>query len=430
MKLVQITPGAGGMYCGNCFRDNALVAALKQLGHETLLVPLYLPMTLDEESQAPGARIFYGGVSVFLEQKIPWFRRAPAWVHRWLASPRLLKLAAGRAASTRPEQVGDLTLSMLQGEQGFQARELEQLIDFLRTSFRPDFIGLSNGMLLGLARQLKAATGARIVGTLQGEDSFLDALPDHFRVACWKTLGERAADADVLIAPSQYYAERLSARLALPAGRIRVVPNGIRMDGFEPRSYGPAAGGPLTIGFFARMCREKGLDTLVEAFRRVAKRGRVPAPLLKVGGSCGPSDLPLVEELKAKLRADGILDRVSWHPNLDRATKADFFRSLDVFSVPALYGEAFGLYLIEAMAAGVPVVQPRHAAFPEIIETTGGGVLVEPGRPEALAEGLEDLLADAPRRAALGQAGAAGARRCYSVEHMSKSLLEACGISC
>src|SRR6187399_721060 len=103
MNLIQITPGAGGMYCGNCFRDNALVAALRKRGHQTLMVPLYLPMTLDEADQSAGIPTFFNGVNVYLEQKSAFFRHAPEWLHRLLASPTLLKWAAGRAAKTRAE---------------------------------------------------------------------------------------------------------------------------------------------------------------------------------------------------------------------------------------------------------------------------------------------------------------------------------------
>src|SRR5213078_1773226 len=124
MNIVQITPGAGGMYCGNCFRDNALVAALRELGHQVLMVPLYLPMTLDEEDQSRGTPIFFSGINVYLEQKSAFFRHAPGWFHKMLASRGLLKWAAGKAAAkTRAEDLGELTLSMLRGEEGKQARE-------------------------------------------------------------------------------------------------------------------------------------------------------------------------------------------------------------------------------------------------------------------------------------------------------------------
>ena len=94
------------MYCGNCFRDNALVRALRELGHTTLMVPLYLPMTLEEQDQSAGTPIFFGGVSVYLEQKSALFRHAPAWLHQLLAAPRFLKWASSFAAKTRAEDLG------------------------------------------------------------------------------------------------------------------------------------------------------------------------------------------------------------------------------------------------------------------------------------------------------------------------------------
>src|SRR5689334_12726206 len=119
MNIIQITPGAGAMYCGNCFRDNALVAALRKSGHQAVMVPLYLPLTLDEDDQSAGTPIFFTGINVYLEQKSALFRHAPGWLHNLFASRPLLKWAAGKTASTRAEDLGEITLSMLRGENGF-----------------------------------------------------------------------------------------------------------------------------------------------------------------------------------------------------------------------------------------------------------------------------------------------------------------------
>ena len=176
MRIVQITPGAGKMYCGACLRDNALVAELRRLGHSATMTPLYLPLTLDEPDQSAGTPLFYGGISVYLEQHSALLRHGPPWLHRWLAAPALLKLAAGPATSTRPENLGAITLSMLRGEAGNQARELDELIDWLRGE-KPGVICLSNALLLGLARRLRSELRVPVICTLQGEDWFLDALP-------------------------------------------------------------------------------------------------------------------------------------------------------------------------------------------------------------------------------------------------------------
>lgn len=409
------------MYCGNCLRDNALVNELRRLGHYAVMVPLYLPLTLDEEDQSAGNRIFFGGVNVYLEQKSAWFRRAPTWLHDLLNRPSLLKWAAGRAAKTRPADVGDLTLSMLRGEAGNQARELADLIAWLKTQPRIDAITLSNALLVGMVRRLKADLGVPVVCALQGEDSFLDALPDQHREPCWRTLAERAADVDLFVTPSRYFGELMSRRLGLPPEKIRIVHNGISLEGYDPPPA-PLPGAPPVLGFFARMCREKGMDTLVEVFIAIRRRGRLKDLKLRIGGSCGPADQPLVDTMRHRLQAEGLLDEVEFCPNLSRPEKIAFLKSLTVFSVPATYGEAFGLYVIEALAAGVPVVQPRTASFPELVETTGGGVLCEPESPEALSMALEELLLNPENRNRLAQAGRAAVTARFSSRAMAKQM--------
>jgi glycosyltransferase involved in cell wall biosynthesis len=308
--------------------------------------------------------------------------------------------------------------------------------------------------LIGMARRLKADLGAPVACALQGEDSFLDGLPEPHRTACWRTLAERAAEVDLFIAPSRYYGNLMRGRLGLRPERVRVVHNGINLAGYERevQSAGsPPSGGPnihqpissirhpelrlthhesrppspLVLGFFARMCPEKGLDTLVEAYLVLRQRGRVGNLKLRLGGSCGPADEAFVNSLRERLQASGLLADVEFYPNVDRAAKVGFLRSLSVFSVPARYGEAFGLYVIEAMAAGVPVVQPRVAAFPELIEATGGGVLCAADDPRALAVGIEELLLDHAGGQALGEAGRRAVFERFSAEAMSRAMAQA-----
>ena len=433
MNVVQITPGAGGMYCGNCFRNNALVAELRTLGHQVLMVPLYLPMTLDEADQSRGTPIFFNGINVYLEQKSSFFRNAPQWLHRVLESPALLKWAAGRAAKTRPEEVGDLTISMLRGEEGNQSRELDQLIGWLTTRPHPDVICLSNALLVGLVRRLKQGLRSPVVCMLQGEDYFLDSLPQARRDEAWKTLAGRAAEVDLFIAPSRYFADLMTRRLALPPDRVRVIYNGINLEGYEGGRSSAVSGqlqrttdnGQRTIpvlGYFARMCREKGLDRLVEAFILLKRRERTRDLKLRVGGGLGPADEPFVAALRERLKSNGVLHDVEFHPNADRASKQAFLRSLTVFCVPALYGEAFGLYVIEALAAGVPVVQPRAASFPELIEATEGGLLYEAGDVKSLADAIEGLVLSPARLREFGEKGREAVRRDFSAERMAENV--------
>lgn len=422
MNIVQITPGAGGMFCGGCLRDNALVAALRQAGHHVLMVPLYLPITLDEPDESAGTPVFYSGINVYLEQKSALFRRLPAWMLKPFSTRAALRWASGRAATTRAADAGELTLSMLRGEEGHQARELDALITWLKTQPKPDVLCLSNALLAGMARQFKAELNAPVTCLLTGEDMFLDALPDGLRETAWQTLSERCRDVDLFLAPTRYFGDLMQRRLALRPEQVRLVPSGIRLAGFEvPR--GEAR--PPTLGYFARMCREKGLDTLVEAYLLLKRRDKARELRLHVGGSCGPTDEPLVAALKQKLAEAGVLDHARFFPNVDRAGKLEFFQSLTVFSAPALYGEAFGLYLLEAWATGVPVVQPRHAAFPELLEATGAGLLCEPGDPKSLADAIERLLQDPSHAQQLGQRGRTAVEQQFSIERMAANLVAA-----
>jgi glycosyltransferase involved in cell wall biosynthesis len=410
------------MYCGGCFRDNALVAALRKLGHDTLMLPLYLPLTLDEADQSAGTPIFFSGVNVYLAQKLPWFRRAPDWVRRMLSSEGLLKMLGRYAGNTRAEDVGDLTVSMLRGETGNQAREVDEVVTWLKANHRCDLLSLSNVLLAGMARRLKAELRVPIVCMLQGEDTFLDGLPDAQRTTAWKVLRERARDIDLFIAPSRYFGDLMAKRLELPPERIRVVYNGINLDGYasrEPRVEQPAA---PALGYFARMCPEKGLGLAVDVFIELKKRAKISGLRFRVGGGCGPSDEKFVATQRAKMEVAGVLNDCEFFPNVSREEKIRFLQSLDVFCTPALYGEAFGLYVIEALATGVPVVQPRHAAFPEIIEATGGGLIAEPNAA-ALAQSVESLLLNRERARALGEAGQRAVLQHFSVQRMAEGVL-------
>ncbi len=423
LRIIQLTPGAGKMFCGACLRDNTLVNALRAQGHSVVMAPMYLPLTLEEADPTEGTRIFFGGINVYLEQQSAFFRTSPTWFHRMLSAPALLDLAAGFAGKTRAEELGPLTISMLRGEDGNQARELDDLIPWLKSE-KPDVICLSNSLLSGLVRRIKAEVRAPVICSLQGEDYFLDALPMEDRATAWQVAAEKAADLDFLIAPSQYYANLMSARLKVSEARMRVVYNGINLEGYDAPA--PANSGPPVLGFFARMCRDKGIDLLVNAFIRLKKRPGLENVKLRVGGSCGPMDQIVVEELREMLKANQMLDDAEFCPNLTRAQKLDFLRSLTVFSEPARQPEAFGLPVIEAMAAGVPVVQPDQGAFPELVKRTGGGQLYRTGDMEALIDTLEIFLRAPNQARTMGAAGQTAVRHRFNSTLMAAEFAKVC----
>lgn len=420
MHLVTLTPGTGNFFCGNCLREQALAIALRRRGHEVTLVPMYLPRVTEDDAEAVEGPLFFGGVTCYLEQQCACFARMPRWLDRALNTPALLRVLARFSHMTRSRDLGEMTLSMLRGEDGRQAAELAKLITWLKTQPAPDAIGLSSLLLVGLARRLHAAFNVPVICTMQGEDAFLDSLPQPYRQQCWQLLAERSVDVTRFVTGSRYYCDVIRARTGLAAERVAVIPNGITLDGYNsgtPRQ-------PPAIGFLARMIPGKGLGVLVDAFLELRRRNQVPGVRLRIAGTKTPADERFIRQQQQKLAAAGLAAAVDWLPNVTLAEKIAFLQGLTVLSVPATYGESYGLYLIEAWACGVPVVQPRHAAFPELIEATGGGVLCAPNDPPALAEALESLLLDPARAHALGAAGRVAVERDYSAARMAERVEE------
>ncbi len=423
MKIIQLTPGTGNFHCGTCLRDHALATELRKLGHEVLMVPLYLPLVTDEEEVVNRAPIFFGGINVYLQEKSPLFRKLPNGFKRFLNSESLLKLAARNHGMTAAKDLGELTLSMLRGEEGLQKSELENLVRWLKSQGPIDLLLLSNSLLVGMARQIKRELQIPIICTLQGEDSFLDALPELFRIEAWSILTECSRQIDGFVAVSHFYGKTMQQRLKCPEEKIHVVYNGIRLDAYTPRETLPD---PPCLGYLARMCHGKGLEILVEAFIRIKKRNRIKGLKLRIAGSKTKADEPFIRTLSSRLAGQGLSKDVEFLPNLDLKSKQAFLKNISILSVPVVAQEAFGLYVLEALAAGVPVVQPYHSAFPELIEATGGGILYKPNEPAALASALEGLLLNPKEIGRLGQCGQRTVRQDFTAECMARNFLQVC----
>jgi glycosyltransferase involved in cell wall biosynthesis len=416
MRLVHLTAGTGSFFCGTCLRDHALVKALRRLGHDALIVPLYLPLVLDDSGRHEESPLFFGGINVYLQQKSAFFRHTPQWLDKLLDSPALLRQAGRKAGMTNPGELGEMTLSMIKGEHGHQVKELDKLVAWL-VEQKPDVVCLSNSLLIGVARRVREELRVPIICSLQGEDAFLDSLSEPYRERCWQLAQERAADVDRFVAPSRYYNALMQERLRLAPEKIVVIYNGIDLDGFAPAVVPPKF---PTVGYLARMCPDKGLDTLVEAFLRLAPR--VPHARLKTGGTQTDADRAFVSDLRDRLERAGIANAVKFLPNLTHAEKQQFLRGLTVLSVPTRSGEAFGLFVIESLASGVPVAQPNSGAFPELIELTGGGVLCAQGDAGSLADALEKLLLDPAYAAELGRCGREIVNARFTSDAMARSF--------
>ncbi len=421
MKIAYITAGAGGMICGNCLRDNTLAAAMIELGHDVRLIPAYMPIRTDEPDVS-GDRIFYGGINVFLQQKISLFRHTPWWLDRLLDRPSLLRWVSKFAVKTRPEELGEMTLSVLEGAEGPQRKELRKLIEWLKTD-PPDLVHLTNSMFAGMAPAIKSALKIPVFCSLQGEDYFLENLPAPYSERAFDKLLEKAPAVDMFISPSRDHAAAMAPRLGIPEGDIRVVASGLNLEDLKPApKSGPEV---FRIGYLARVCPEKGLALLAEAFHLIRSHREASSPRvqLHVAGWLGPEHGAYLEDIQRQINGWGLEEDFKYLGDVGRNEKVEFLQGLDVLSVPAVYRASKGLYVLEALACGVPVVQPRLGVFPELIEATGGGLLFEPENAAQLTRTIESLIGDRTESERMGRAGREAVVRQFHSRRMAEETL-------
>ena len=422
MKIVHLIPGSGGtFYCQNCMRDNELIKALRQLENDVLMVPLYLPLSVEASGVLGDTPVFYGAINIYLKEKIPFYRYAPMWIEKLLDSEPMLKMAARKSGSTRASGLEEMTLSMLDGEKGRQATELDHLIKFFKEELKPDVVHLSNALLLGLARRLKNDLNIPVICSLQDENEWIDPMREKYRNQVWAKMAERAKDVDAFIAASQYYSKKSQQTMDIPADKIHVVYGGIDLSIYE---QAPLTFDPPVIGYLCRMSEYFGLGIIVDAFIKLKKEAKyADLKLSLIGGYTGDDKL-FVKKMVKKFTAEGIIDDVKIYENFDIKYRLQFLKSLSLLSVPVLGGEAFGAYQVEALASGVPIVQPNLGGYPEFIEATGGGILYEPNDPEHLAKALSSMLDDQERIRAMGKKGRKSVMEQYSMENMANRILD------
>lgn len=420
MRIAYITAGAAGMYCGSCLHDNTLASTLIAQGHDAILVPTYTPITTDEPDVS-SKRVFFGGINVYLQERFRLFRYTPWFVDRLLDFRPLLRWVSRFAIKTDYADLGGLTVSMLEGENGHQRKEVAKLVHWLARDIRPEIVNLSNVLLSGAVHEIKRVLGVPVVASLQGDDIFLEALPEPFRTRSLELIRDHCKEIDGFLSTSNYYADFMSEYLSIPRERIQVVYPGLNLKGHgrtEPR----VPGKPLTIGYFARICPEKGLHVLADALHRLRETAHVPEFRVRVSGWLGARDRVYFDDVARRLNKAGIQLKHVESP--DHVSKVRFLQELDVLSVPTTYREPKGLFVLEALANGVPVVQPRHGSFPELVERTGGGLLHEPGDADDLARVLHLLLDDHEQRSQLGQRGQEAVLRDFNAAVMTEKTLE------
>ncbi len=409
------------MFCGSCLHDNALAKSLMRLGHDVILLPTYTPILTDETSVSSD-RLFFGGLNVYLQQISPVFRWLPKWMDQFLSSPRLVNWIATRAMGTSAKQLGALTVSMLQGSNGRQRKEVSRLCDWLVTQ-KPDVAIFSNLLIAGCIREIKSRIGCPVVVMLQGDDIFYEGLIEPYRAEALQLLKQLAREVDLFIVHSEFYGQRMQQLLEFPRERWQVNPLAIEPADFLSRQQPTSVNNrPPTVGYLARLAPEKGLHHLVDAFIELQKR--LPTARLAVAGWLGKQHQGYWQAQQSKLASAGLDDAYTYHGSVDRNGKLNFLESIDVLCVPTTYQEPKGLFVLESLAAGVPVVQPDHGAFPEVIARLGGGHLYAAGDQTALVDRLQAVLSDLPAARQLGQAGRTAVLEHATTDRAAARLIE------
>lgn len=422
MKIVYIVPGFGGtFYCGNCLRDSAFPKSLKALGHEAVTLPLYLPHSIDDFVEKGNVPVFYGAVNIYLKQNFKIFRKMPAWLYRFFNSPAILKYAAKKSGSTRAVGLEDMTISMLNGIEGNQKDELKQLIDYLKHTEKPDVIHLSNALLMGLAAEIKKELNIPMVCSLQDEDVWINAMTESYQPKLWDLMAEKGKDVDAFISVSDFFAKVMKKNMRIPDDKLHTVHLGIDQDLYHASS--PIQDPPV-IAYLSRMNKANGFDILIDAFIQIKQKpGFDKAKLKLTGGKTGDDDKFINQQIK-KLKRAAMDQDVEFVEDFSTHTLSDFFESVSVLSVPVVGGEAFGLYQLEALASGVPLVQPEVGGFTEIIEESQAGLTYKPNTAQALSEKLAEILSDEERLKTLSLNGRKAIENNFNTEVAASKTVE------
>lgn len=395
MKIAIITAGGAGMFCGSCMQDNTLARSLRMAGADALLLPTYTPIRVDEENVS-GSRVFLGGINVYLDSKLPGWRLLPRSLKSWLDRPALVNLLSKFSSSTNAADLGPLTIDILNGIHGPQRQEINELIDYLCDQLRPDVILFSNALLSGIAPELRRRFAGRLCCLLQGDDIFVDGLSEPWKSQALSIISQNAAHFDTLLTHSDYYTEYMHRYLSLPADRFRTIPLTMETAPDNPGvnkkvsgKPGEESSEPLTIGYFARICPEKGAFRFLEAAEQVLPNR--PDLNMVIGGY-----LPEQHRLLFQARMEAIRkntgERLKWAGSpANRQQKFELLQTFDWLCVPAEYHEPKGLYVLEAALAGVASLVPAHGAFPERIATLGAGRLFDPLQADSLETAMGEL---------------------------------------
>ena len=423
MEITYLIPGSGGtFYCGNCQRDMLYMKSVRNTpGYKVTAIPLYL---LPDRVNSGGGfepEVFFGAVSMYLREKVPFFHHLPAFMDKLLDSEPMLKIAARQAGATRTEGFEETTLNMIKGDHSVRQAEVERLAGYMIKNGKPDVIHISNALIMGIAIQLKNLLGIPVVCSLENEDDWIDDMIEPYQTMAWDMIGREAVNIDAFISPSTYFKNLFIEKTGINSDNIHVIPAFIEIDksGVEGKKSAVPA-----IGYFSRLNSHNGFDKLVDAFLKLKSGTRFDDFELHICGGYTGDDKPFVKEQLMKIREHGQKDKVKVYTEFHGEAKAEFFSNISIMSVPVRKHDASGLYILEANAAGVPVVQPATGAFPEIIEMTGGGIIYQPDTVEELSDSILKLSVDHSLRSELGAKGRKGVEDFLSMRNMAPGIID------
>lgn len=442
MKIIYIIPGSGGtFYCQNCMRDNLLAEAMKEAGHDVIIIPMYLPMFSDsDEEDNNSSPIFFGAVNLYLKSSFPILNKIPNWLCKLFDSRWLLKLAAKKSGSTSASGLEEMTLDLLRCKSDVMNDELEKLINWLEASGDADIIHISNALLLGIVKKLKERLNIPIVCSLQDEDQWVESMRKPFIDKVWNLISECSKDVDSFFAVSDYYGTKMGNILNIPKDKIKIVHIGIKSDDYHKRSGGGGNKEPRynhrgdrrsttkptcgieAIGFMSKITESLGFAIVAEAFYELKQSERFKNLKLYASGGVTQDNIKFINSWKKRFKKDGFDNDFIIVPEFDKLARVDFFNKISILSVPVIGGEAFGTYLIEAMASGVAVVQPEVGASKEIIDLAGGGVTYTPNTSTELANAWRKLLEDKETLSKLSINGELGVKKYFDISCFVKNV--------
>ncbi|MCD8139212.1 MAG: glycosyltransferase family 4 protein [Planctomycetaceae bacterium] len=416
MRILYLVGGNDVLAGGATVRDSAFVRGLQDGGHDVIPVSLYGPASVEGESGY--SRLFLPLEHNTIRRYFPRLAKVPSTLGLLLRRPTPVVSMTSIAVSGRRNDVrGPLAVSLLSGANKMQRREFSRLMELLDGQ-TPDAVILSNTMLSGLTDALRSNLGCPIFCLTQRSDRVIEALDEPYRSDARKLVRKNARLFRMVICSSRYFAIRTTESLALPAARIRVVPPGV--DAEALKNPAPRRRLPFTIGYLAPIRKDKGLDILVDAVESLVRDTSVE-PELWVAGRV--EDERYWNRLHRRLEGKTLASRHRIYGSLGGHERRDFFEGLSVFVVSSREPESRATHVLEAMAAGVPVIGPACGIIPEIFQYANGGLLVSSEAPAWMFAQALELLASMPDTAdEMGRVGSEGIAEYFSIGCSAEKL--------